>query len=296
MANNTGTVISFIGLIVVTVLARIGMVFFSGGKLGQITTLDYFIVLGVLMFLTVAIFDEKVIVGVVKEYDKVRDVPTYFILGAGVGLVMAYLSIGENSVLGSFLSAAQGSYIPYGSTNQLPENTLSQLQMSITSPTQSAIENFFSNFVLNYYVALGEEILKVGLIALLMVAIGKVIKAESPMELYDTNSVIVLFVVAGIFSVLHIFAYTGGLEYFNASYFISAFIMGLVFGLLFFYRGILPAVSAHWFYNISIISSNHTGLWEVYRPFIIVFIVVFVLIYYFVEYHPSKKILKQLGG
>jgi hypothetical protein len=94
----------------------------------------------------------------------------------------------------------------------------------------------------------------------LVYVLGGKIVPDTAKELDFPQNLVIIFIICVVFASLHIFAYTGSLQYFVLGYFISAFIVRAIFSVMFFWRSFLPAVIAHWVYNTLIIVDQSTAV------------------------------------
>lgn len=283
MANSGTGFIALFGLLLLTVLSRFALFFFLPQKFQQVGLLDWILLLSLIILLASMFINEKSVVALIKEYKNFTEIFTASILGIVVGLLLALLSVGPDSFLGSFVASVTDS--EYVTLTQLgsiaPDNKLDQLRLSIAEQNFSPRKHFFMNLNLNYYIALAEEMFMAGIIILLLAFVNRKLVVGKPLELYDPASQAVLPARGGIFSVLHIFAFTGALTYFTLGYFIPAFVAGIVFGILFYWRGLLPVIMAHTVFNQAVVIYISTGLFGGFTTTIIGVIIVLMIIYYF---------------
>jgi len=261
------------GAIILFGIERLSIWFLMPDKVNQILFLDFFWVIGVLLLAVAAVENPAYIEGIVKEYNSLLEVVAVLIAGVVGGLFLAFLSIGkgntieesaQNSLIGRITSSVSGGdYTPMNAFLSHPGYgdggasdwalKFSQARLDIVGEEIGSFQDFLLTFNINFFhVAWGEEIFMIAFVAIVLAGFGKVFKADSSMELYDPLGQVALLIRGVAFGLLHIFAYTNGLESFQLGYFIPAIIGGIFFGALAYWKGLLPAVMAHAVYNTTI--------------------------------------------
>ncbi len=272
MSNgNTGYFV-LAGALIIFLLERLSIWFFQSDEVAsQVTFLDGIGYAGLILIGLVSIGNPKIIKGIVAEYGSLRDVLfAIFVVGLGGGLLFAFLSVGQgntieesahNSVIGGLTaSISGGGYTPLNAFISHPgygngESSawalkFNQARLAIVGEDISTLKDLILTFNLNFFhVALNEEIAMTVFTALILAGFGLKFQSETPVELYSKYGQMALVIRGFGFAILHIFAYTSGLESFNLGFFIPAILGGIFFGALSYYKGILPAVMAHAVYN-----------------------------------------------
>lgn len=287
MANRSR--IGLLGLAVVFTLIiteRLGMYFLARDKLYQLLFLDTFIFyalgLSVLLILTGKI---DVITSLLKEDRDFKSVAVSILIGIGAGLLFAVFALG--GALQSITEAFGGDYVPLSAIQKLDTARLEVIGSDVT-PIKHVVLSFFME---TFHVAAGEEILMAVITGLILAGLGLTFKIDSVAELYSTGGQIALILRGILFSFLHIFAYTGGLEHFSIGYFIPAFIGGAYFGILLYWRGLLSAIFAHGVYNFTYTIVTRTG-WTFFLKTIAMFFIMLAAAYAAYIYMVKPRLAK----